>query len=613
MTEEAGRANDTAPVDRLSEIWRRIREHKVAQWTVAYVALAYALQHGTILISESLEWPTVVARLSLIVLVLGLPLVMTLAWYHGARASRHFSHAELSILAALLVMTSLLFYVFVRPSNDVAPSKIATAATVSQPANGVSLAVLPFLDLSPAKDQEFFSDGMTEEITSALVKVPSLRVVGRTSAFQFKGANKDLRAIGQALSATHLIEGSVRKDGNQVRITAQLVKADDGTHLWTESYDRELKGIFAVQEDIAQAIAASLQVPLGLKKGEALVSNRIGDTASYQDYLRARALFRLRGSKSLTDAITLLEQVVARDPGYAPAWALLSLSYSLIPQYDLAWFSGDAAELRRVTDASLPRAEAAARRAIALDGTLADGYEALGLVRERRTRLLEAEDLYRKALTLDPNHPDTLHQYSQVLAEVGRFDEAMAMRQRLQSIEPLVPVFNVVTAVFLWLNGQNQDAIAISRSFPPDFVVGSELASMIYASVGRYRDAADAILQIPDESFSPGTRDMAVRLLRTAPAAAPGVNKLPRLGSLAFVFLQVGAPTRALENLEDNLDAGYATPSWSLVLWHSSYAQVRKTERFRSVVRRAGLIDYWRAKGWPPQCHPTTADDFECS
>src|SRR6185503_13090551 len=138
-------------------------------------------------------------------------------------------------------------------------------------------------------------------------------------AFQFKGANQDLRTIGQALSATHLIEGSVRKDGNQLRITAQLIKADDGTHLWTESYDRELKGVFAVQEEIATAIAGALQVPLGLKQGETLVSNRTGDTESYQNYLRAKALYRARAAKPLTEPVALLEQVVARDPTYAPA------------------------------------------------------------------------------------------------------------------------------------------------------------------------------------------------------------------------------------------------------------------------------------------------------
>jgi hypothetical protein len=129
-----------------------------------------------------------------------------------------------------------------------------------------------------------------------------------------------------------LIEGSVRKEGSEIRITAQLIRADDGTHLWTESYNRELRGVFAVQEEIAQSIATALQVPLGLRQGETLVSNRTADTDSYQNYLRAKALVRARGEKALTDAATLLEQVVARDPNYAPAWALLATAYLLRPE-----------------------------------------------------------------------------------------------------------------------------------------------------------------------------------------------------------------------------------------------------------------------------------------
>ena len=155
-------------------------------------------------------------------------------------------------------------------------------------------------------------------------------MVARTSAFQFKGENKDVRAVGQALGATHLIEGSVRKAGNRVRITAQLIKADDGTHLWTENYDRELTDIFAIQEDIAQAIAASLRVPLGLAQGETLVRNRTKDEASYEDYLRAKALVRARANGAgQPEAAKLLEQVVARDPDFAPAWALLGLDYAM--------------------------------------------------------------------------------------------------------------------------------------------------------------------------------------------------------------------------------------------------------------------------------------------
>src|ERR1051326_3204975 len=252
MTDDTTRTTPKPPpVDRMSLLWRRINEHKIVQWSVAYVALAYAIQHAVVLTTEAFEWPHIVQPISMLLLAFGAPVVMTLAWYHGEKASRRISGPELTIIALLLVTSSLLFYVFVRPAAEASTPASTAQRTAAAPA-GISLAVLPFVNLSSDKEQEFFSDGMTEEITSALAKIPSLQVVGRTSAFQFKGENKDLTAIGQALHATHLIEGSVRKDGNEVRITAQLIRADNGTHLWTESYDRELKGVFAVQEEIAQ-------------------------------------------------------------------------------------------------------------------------------------------------------------------------------------------------------------------------------------------------------------------------------------------------------------------------------------------------------------------------
>jgi TolB-like protein len=331
-------------VDRLSLLWRRINDHKMVQWSVAYVALVYGVQHGVTLTSEAFEWAHAVERISMLLLALGLPVVMTLAWYHGARASRRISGPELTIISILLVIGSLLFFVFVRPSEQVAAGPAVQQAGVAaardtsrSPAGTISIAVL--VNLSSDKEQEFFSDGMTEEITAALAKIPNLQVVGRTSAFQFKGENKDLTAIGQALHATHLIEGSVRKDGNEVRITAQLIRADNGTHLWTESYNRELKGVFAVQEEIATAIANALRVPLGLKEGQSLVANRTTDTDSYQDYLRAKALVRGRGALEpggpLTEAAKLLEQVVARDSNYAPAWGLLAQAYAYPPSMPL--------------------------------------------------------------------------------------------------------------------------------------------------------------------------------------------------------------------------------------------------------------------------------------
>src|SRR5262245_41944978 len=374
------------PVDRLSELWRRINEHKIVQWSIAYIAVAYALQQGLVLMAGAFDWPDIVLRVSMLLMILGLPVVITLAWYHGERASRNFSTAELTIISLLLVIGAVVVYAFVQPPSEIASGQSPPAqqegvekarAAANSPVTGISLAVLPFANLSGDPTQEFFSDGMTVEITAALAKIPDLRVVSRESAFQFKDEKKDMRAVGQALGATHLIEGTIRKEGDRVRITAQLVEAERGVNVWTESYDRQLASVFATQEDIATAIAGALRMPLGLKPGEQLVSSRNIDPDSYQQFLRAQTLVRGRlgggGLKALNDAIALLEQVVTRNPNYAPAWAVLATAYRNVPNYTPELLGSPTAsveKLRPVVQASVTKSEPAARKAIELDPSL---------------------------------------------------------------------------------------------------------------------------------------------------------------------------------------------------------------------------------------------------
>ena len=472
--------------------------------------------------------------------------------------------------------------------------------------------MLPFVNLSGDSAQEFFSDGMTEEITAALAKIPSLQVVARTSAFEFKGQNRNIQDISQKLHAGYVIEGSVRKAGERVRITAQLIRADSGAHLWTENYDRQLTDIFATQEDIAQAIAAALRAPLGLQQGQRLVSNRTNNESSYEDYLRAKTLVRARGLENISNAAALLEQVVARDPNFAPGWALLALSYSVTPLYRPELISGAIDEAKPVVETLLAKAEPAAQRAVQLDANLADGYVALARVQGLRGKLVQAEELYAKALALDPNSPDALHQYSILLAGAGRLKESLALRQQSQVLEPFVPVFNQLTAQVLALNGQFEPAIALYKDLPTAGRAGTGGAALAwtYASLGRYDEAIDYLLKIPPGGYLPGTVEEAVRLLRTAPAPAASAQSLPRLGALSFVYLYVGAPERALEYDEGAVEAGFKQQV--TFLWHPGYAALRKTERFKALMRNAGYVEFWRAKGWPEFCHPTTGDDFVC-
>ena len=469
------------------------------------------------------------------------------------------------------------------------------AGRATAPASAITIAVLPFTNLSSDTEQEFFSDGITEEITSTLANVPGLIVIGRTSAFQFKGQNQDLRAIGQALGTTHVIEGSVRKAGDRVRITVQLIEANTGVHVWTENYDRQLTDIFAIQEDIAKAIAGSLRVPLGLPRGDTLVRNRTNNPESYDQYLRARALYRARSPGAIEGATKLLEQAVARDPGYVPAWALLARVYR---------------------DGS--KKEKAAREAIRLDSRNAMGYLMLAGIQSQLGNYAAAEDLEKQALALDPDDTDVLDAFSNGLAIHGRVKEAASLREKLRTLEPFVPVYNYITASILLNNGQSQAAIAILKELPAGPAGGGEGARGVtlaraYAAEGRYGEAADTLLAIPPQQSrqNRGSIEEAARLLRAAPAKVSMPDALPAWdGELSFVYLYVGAPDRALDQLEHGrvlLD-----PPAARYLWSSELAPVRKTERFKAFVRAAGYVDYWRARGWPDRCRPLGADDFVC-
>jgi TolB-like protein/DNA-binding SARP family transcriptional activator len=473
-------------------------------------------------------------------------------------------------------------------------------------AESISIAVLPFTNMSGDTAQDFFADGVSEEVTSALVKVPGLRVTGRSSAFRFKGQNRDFRTVGRSLNAPYLLDGSIRKAGNRVRITAQLVRTEDGVTVWTESYDRELTDILAIQQDIAHAIAAALRMPLGLP-GKALATGPEIDVSTYEYYLRAKAALRGiqagSGTERGMDGIHLLEQVVARNPEFAPAWASLASAYDILPIYSTATFTGSADGLSKQY---AEKAQAAAERAIRLDPNLAEGHLSMAFIEVRRRDMVQAFDNITKALSLDPTNPDVLAAYRNMLLVVGRVDEALAVQQRVAALEPFVPRFHINLGTNFWLAGRDKEAIEIlgnDRS-----ANGLARLAEVNAARGRYVEAAEALESIPAGAFPKGALKAAARLLRKAPSSGP-LDGIPQLGALGFVYLHAGAPGRVLEFYEASIDRGYPG-IWPL--WHEVYAPVRQTERFKTLVKRLNLPEFWRARGWPDLCHPIGADDFAC-
>jgi TolB-like protein len=599
----------------MANFFAELKRRHIYRVAVTYVLVAWVLLQLFNNLTPVMKLPDWAGTLVLVLLVGGFPIALLFAWVRELPETnlspQRATITDWALIGVLLVVVGLISYQEFAsvPATTIRQEAgvVGARQTAAAPA-GISVAVLPFLNLSSDKEQEFFSDGITEEITSALAKIPDLTVIGRTSAFQFKGQNRDLRAIGQALSAGYLIEGSVRKAGDRVRITAQLIRVESGAHLWTENYDRQLTDIFAIQENIAQAIAGALRLPLGLKQGESLVSNRTVDTETYEQFLRAKSYSRIGGDDQ---TISILEPLIARNPGFAPAWALLANAYNSRTRRSPAAQSGAPEEAARVL-ASYPKQEAAAQRAIELDPRDPDGYSALGLLDLRRGKLVAAEELYSKALMLDPNNPRALLLHANLLLGTGHLKEGLMEAQRSLSVEPFDTTAQFNASVHYWMNGENDAAIALLGALPVNFFERAPYLAHIYAVAGRYRDAVDVLNGTPIGVFLPGTVEAAITVLRTAPARATSPQSLARLGWLGFAYLSVGAPDRVLEFYEAAAQGGYAVAVYYAALWHPAYAVVRKTERFRTFVRNAGLVEYWRAKGWPDLCHPVGADDFVC-
>jgi len=319
--------------------------------------------------------------------------------------------------------------------------------------NTPSIAVLPFADMSPGKDQEYFSDGLAEELTNALAKVPGLKVAGRSSAFQFKGKNEDVRAVGQKLNVANVLEGSVRREGSHVRITAELTKVNDGFQLWSEEYNTEIKDIFAVQDEIARAVTEALQIKLlGANATLALAGSKVTNPDAYQAYLQA-AYFLNRGSEKTNydKALAYADQAIKLDANFSPAWALRSTV-----------FAGMGVDDFMDLGLGIRRAREDAEQAIALDPRSAAGYLSLANVRLNYDFDWEgAEATLNKAAALQPGSSDLLSYRADLEEARGRLDEAIEFRKRAIALNPLCSSCHLFLGNDLYEAGQYDEANTI--------------------------------------------------------------------------------------------------------------------------------------------------------
>jgi TolB-like protein/Tfp pilus assembly protein PilF len=312
-----------------------------------------------------------------------------------------------------------------------------------------SIAVLPFVDMSPQKDQEYFCDGMAEELINALTKLEGLRVVSRTSAFQFKGKAFDIRKIGEQLNVASVLEGSVRKTGDRLRITAQLINVVDGFHLWSEKYDREMKDVFDIQDEISRAIVDALKIKLVGEAATRLVKRYTENLEAYTLYLKGRYYWNKRTEPGLTKGIEYFEKAITKDPGYALAYAGLADCYNVISHYGAV-----------PPKASVPKAKIAAIKALEIDDALVEAHTSLAFALYNYDfAWLAAEKEFQRAIALNPNYATAHHWYAIYLATRGRLEEAIAEMQRARELDPLSLIINTEVGWMLYFGRHYNQAI----------------------------------------------------------------------------------------------------------------------------------------------------------
>jgi TolB-like protein/DNA-binding SARP family transcriptional activator len=385
----------------------------------------------------------------------------------------------------------------------------------------ITLAVLPFSDLSPARDQEYFADGMTEELISTLTGVEKLRVPSRTSVYALKDRFVDVRDVGQRLDVAYVIEGSVRKVGARVRVTAQLVSTGDGYQLWSETYDREVADILTVQEEIAGAIARTLRIRLDPKVQPDSPPPGPARLEAYDLYLRGRYHWHRRTADALRTAVATFEQAVRRDSGYARAWVGLADAYAILGFYD--W-----APPRDV----FPRAHAAANRAHAFEETMAEAEATLGYVSLYYDwDWATAEKHFQRSLRLDPASSKARQWYANFLTATGRFSEAEREMRRAQELEPLSLIANAALC-WVWFHARRYDdavrQCGATQELDSTFVLAHLWRGWAWGQLGQLDSAAAS--------------------LRRAVALSPR-DDLAR-GSLAYVLGKAGAADEALRLLD---------------------------------------------------------------
>ena len=617
----------------MSDFFTELKRRNVARVAFVYILVSWLLVQVADTVFPALHLPEWTITFVTALLMLGFPVALVFAWAFeltpdgikrdsevdrsqsiAARTGRKLDFAIIGVLAVAVV--------YFAATHD-----WSEGLGGSSGANDNSIAVLPFVDMSAAGDQEYFADGIAEELLNVLTRMPGLEVASRTSSFRFKGKDVDIPAVADALRVRYVLEGSVRKAGDEVRVTAQLIEAASDRHLWSNSYDRTLEDIFAVQDEIALNIVNALEVHLGVGEAEQVLadSRPTENLEAYDLYYQGRYLWRLRGREDVAKSVEYFEQALELDPDFARAWSALA--------------AAQVAQSSMTNEDEVEAIISTAKRAIALDDTLAEPYAVLAAVANARFQWSESLRLYREAVKRDPKEISARQWLGMLLVEVGHVDAAMEELRAAHELDRTSMIIASYYMLALIGAGEYEEFDEIARQVRSmGFFPQITLHSLYHADIETgYRErAAERVRSYLDDheqgfygtiwgppDHEPRFYEMLADLIEDPDSwsfeelwSLESAHNNPKPGRRFDVIIQYAYLTGDADVLMNNLppemfgNMEVAGP----LLWQQffvGFPAFRQHPDYAAFAEKMGLVEFWREHGWPDYCEPV-GDSFEC-